>query len=55
MSLLTPIRQSRPRADRRSTLWQVDWVLVIGVLALSAIGSLLIWSATYNRTALTDG
>ncbi|GAA0944230.1 rod shape-determining protein RodA [Kribbella koreensis] len=55
MSLLTPVRQSRPRADRRSTLWQVDWVLVIGVLALSAIGSLLIWSATYNRTALTDG
>jgi rod shape determining protein RodA len=55
MSLLTPIRQSRPRADRRSTLWQVDWVLVIGVLALSAIGSLLIWSATYNRTALTNG
>jgi rod shape determining protein RodA len=55
MSLLTPIRQSRPRADRRSTLWQVDWVLVIGVLALSAIGSLLIWSATYNRTALTGG
>ena len=55
MSLLTPIRLSRPRADRRSTLWQVDWVLVIGVLALSAIGSLLIWSATYERTALTDG
>lgn len=55
MSLLTPIRQSRPRADRRSTLWQVDWVLVIGVLALSAIGSLLIWSATYSRTSLTEG
>jgi rod shape determining protein RodA len=55
MSLLTPIRQSRARADRRSTLWQVDWVLVIGVLALSAIGSLLIWSATHKRTSLTDG
>jgi rod shape determining protein RodA len=55
MSLLTPIRQSRQRADRRSTLWQLDWVLVIGVLALTAIGSLLIWSATYTRTALTDG
>ncbi|WP_433020372.1 rod shape-determining protein RodA [Kribbella sp. CA-294648] len=55
MSLLTPIRQSRPRADRRSTLWQVDWVLVIGVLALSAIGALLIWSATHQRTSLTDG
>lgn len=55
MSLLTPMRQLRPRADRRSTLWQVDWVLVFGVLALSAIGSLLIWSATYQRTSLTDG
>ncbi|MEU4392935.1 rod shape-determining protein RodA [Kribbella sp. NPDC023855] len=55
MSLLTPIRQSRPRADRRSALWQVDWVLVIGVLALSAIGALLIWSATHQRTSLTDG
>ncbi|WP_020393076.1 rod shape-determining protein RodA [Kribbella catacumbae] len=55
MSLLTPIRQSRPRADRRSALWQVDWVLVFGVLGLSAVGSLLIWSATHQRTALTDG
>lgn len=55
MSLLTPIRQARPRADRRSALWHADWVLVIGVLALSAIGSLLIWSATYRRTSLTDG
>lgn len=55
MSLLTPMRQLRPRADRRSTLWQVDWVLVFGVLALSAIGSLLIWSATYQRTSLTEG
>jgi rod shape determining protein RodA len=55
MSLLTPIRQTRPRVDRRSALWQADWVLVLGVLALSAIGALLIWSATYQRTSLTDG
>ncbi|GAA1599184.1 rod shape-determining protein RodA [Kribbella sancticallisti] len=55
MSLLTPMRQLRPRADRRSTLWQVDWVLAFGVLALSAIGSLLIWSATHQRTSLTEG
>jgi rod shape determining protein RodA len=55
MSLLTPIRQSRPRVDRRSALWQADWVLVVSVLALSAIGALLIWSATYRRTSLTDG
>jgi rod shape determining protein RodA len=55
MSLLTPMRASRPRVDRRSALWQADWVLVIGVLALSAIGSLLIWSATYQRSSLTGG
>jgi len=55
MSLLTPIRQTRARVDRRSALWQADWVLVLGVLALSAIGALLIWSATYQRTSLTDG
>jgi rod shape determining protein RodA len=55
MSLLTPLRYSRPRSDRRSALWQADWLLVIGVVGLSAVGALLIWSATYRRTALTGG
>ncbi|TWD82779.1 rod shape determining protein RodA [Kribbella amoyensis] len=58
VSLLTPVRPSRPtrpRVDRRSALWQADWVLVVGVLALSSIGALLIWSATYQRTSLTGG
>jgi rod shape determining protein RodA len=55
MSLLTPLRYSRPRMDRRSAIWQADWLLVIGVVGLSAIGALLIWSATYRRTALTGG
>ena len=41
--------------DRRSTVWHVDWVLVLGVVALSFLGSLLIWSATHNRTSLTGG
>ncbi|MGW7685178.1 rod shape-determining protein RodA [Kribbella sp. NPDC054772] len=54
MAFLTPIR-TRPRMDRRSTLWQVDWVLVFGVVALSFLGALLIWSATHNRTSLTEG
>ncbi|MFI5693545.1 rod shape-determining protein RodA [Kribbella sp. NPDC051586] len=54
MALLTPIR-TRPRMDRRSTVWHVDWVLVLGVVALSFIGAMLIWSATHNRTSLTDG
>jgi rod shape determining protein RodA len=55
MSLLTPLRPVRTRVDRRSALWQADWVLVFGVLALSSIGALLIWSATYQRTSLTEG
>jgi rod shape determining protein RodA len=54
MALLTPIR-TRPRMDRRSTLWHVDWVLVLGVVALSFLGAMLIWSATHSRTSLTDG
>src|SRR3954449_10664642 len=54
MAFLTPIR-TRPRMDRRSTVWQVDWVLVLSVVALSFIGSLLIWSATYQRSSLTGG
>ncbi|MFK4086503.1 rod shape-determining protein RodA [Kribbella sp. NPDC020789] len=54
MALLNPIR-TRPRVDRRSTVWQVDWILVLGVVALSAIGALLIWSATHNRESLTEG
>jgi len=41
--------------DRRSTVWQVDWVLVLSVVALSFIGAMLIWSATRARTSLTDG
>jgi rod shape determining protein RodA len=54
MALLNPIR-TRPRMDRRSTVWHVDWILVFGVVALSFIGALLIWSATHNRTSLTEG
>jgi len=43
------------RVDRRSALFQADWMMVIAVGALSAIGALLIWSATYQRTVLTGG
>ncbi|MGZ0147481.1 rod shape-determining protein RodA [Kribbella sp. WER1] len=54
MALLAPIR-TRPRMDRRSTAWQVDWVLVFSVVALSFLGALLVWSATHNKTSLTGG
>jgi len=34
---------------RDSVLWRIDWVLMSAVLALGAIGSLLVWSATRSR------
>ncbi|ADB31379.1 rod shape-determining protein RodA [Kribbella flavida DSM 17836] len=55
MSLLTGMPAVRARLDRRSALWQADWVLVLGVVALAAIGALLIWSATHQRSSLTGG
>ena len=36
----------RRAAARDSTLRHVDWMLVLAVLALSLIGTLLVWSAT---------
>jgi rod shape determining protein RodA len=54
MALMSPIR-TRARMDRRSTVWHVDWVLALSVVALSFIGAMLIWSATHNRTTLTEG
>ncbi|MGH3461721.1 MAG: rod shape-determining protein RodA [Kribbellaceae bacterium] len=52
---MTTMVSVRVRADRRSALWQVDWMLVIGVVALAAIGAVLVWSATFQRPALTGG
>lgn len=43
------------RGRTRPVVWQLDWMLAIGVVALSAIGALLVWSATYQRSALTGG
>ncbi|WP_328995858.1 rod shape-determining protein RodA [Kribbella sp. NBC_01245] len=45
----------RSRLDRRWPLRQADWLLVLAVGALSAVGAMLIWSATYQRDALTGG
>jgi len=41
--------------DRRSTWQRLDWVLVSSVVALLAIGSVLVWSATAGNDALTGG
>ncbi len=57
MSLSAP---ARPRAARMETTTRVrdvhlDWILVLAVLGLLAIGSLLVWSATSARESLTAG
>ncbi len=57
MSLLAP---SRARTGRQETTTRLkaarlDWVLVLAALALLALGSLLVWSATSNRAELTGG
>ncbi|MFH0244361.1 rod shape-determining protein RodA [Streptomyces sp. HK10] len=40
---------------RDSVLRRLDWTLLLACVALSAIGSLLVWSATRNRTELNEG
>ncbi|MFJ9028848.1 rod shape-determining protein RodA [Streptomyces sp. NPDC102274] len=40
---------------RDSMVRRLDWPLLFSALALSLIGSLLVWSATRNRTQLNQG
>jgi rod shape determining protein RodA len=40
---------------RESPLRRMDWILVIAALALSGIGSLLVWSATRSRVEINHG
>lgn len=40
---------------RDSLVRRLDWPLLLASLALCGIGSLLVWSATRNRTELTGG
>ncbi|KQY63678.1 MULTISPECIES: rod shape-determining protein RodA [unclassified Nocardioides] len=48
---MSPTRQS-PAARRAPGL---DWILMAASMALVALGSLLVWSATSHRDGLTDG
>ena len=41
--------------SRESPLRRMDWLLVLAALALSGIGSLLVWSATRSRTEINHG
>ncbi len=52
MSVLTAPRE---RMDRRPAVWHVDWMLLVGVVALAGVGAVLVWSATFQRPALTHG
>ncbi|MEU1280517.1 rod shape-determining protein RodA [Streptomyces sp. NPDC005805] len=40
---------------RDSVVRRLDWPLMVSALALSVIGTLLVWSATRGRTELNDG
>ncbi|MFD7900440.1 rod shape-determining protein RodA [Streptomyces sp. NPDC059568] len=42
-------------ASRDSMVRRLDWPLMFSALALSLLGSLLVWSATRNRTQLNQG
>ncbi|MGN6130160.1 MAG: rod shape-determining protein RodA [Nocardioidaceae bacterium] len=58
MSLLAPPRARNTRQDTTTTrikAARLDWVLILAALALLAVGSLLVWSATSNRAELTGG
>ncbi|MDF3291208.1 rod shape-determining protein RodA [Streptomyces silvisoli] len=40
---------------RDSVVRRMDWILVAAAIALSAVGSLLVWSATRGRTSINHG
>ncbi|MFJ5923686.1 rod shape-determining protein RodA [Kitasatospora sp. NPDC092948] len=53
---LSPRRSSLSRAlAKDSPLRRVDWIIILAALALSMMGSLLVWSATRGRDSLTHG
>ncbi|MEV5242116.1 rod shape-determining protein RodA [Streptomyces cinnamoneus] len=52
----TPERGTWSRLTARdSVLRRLDWVMLLAALALSGIGTLLVYSATRNRTELNQG
>ena len=60
MSVVSPSRiSSRPRVSRvessRARVPRVDWTLLLATAALLVLGTVLVWSATAQRDALTGG
>ncbi|WP_326690398.1 MULTISPECIES: rod shape-determining protein RodA [unclassified Streptomyces] len=40
---------------RDSLVWRMDWIMLLAGIALAVVGSLLVYSATRNRTELNQG
>ena len=57
MSISAPARPRMPRMETTTRVRsvRVDWILMLAVAGLLALGSVLVWSATSNRDLLTDG
>lgn len=54
--VFTPRRSiTRQIIQRDAPVRRLDWILLGPALALSVVGSLLVWSATRNRRGLTGG
>ncbi|WSY16408.1 rod shape-determining protein RodA [Embleya sp. NBC_00896] len=54
--MFTPRRSiTRQIIQRDAPVRRLDWILFGSALALSVVGSLLVWSATRNRRGLTGG
>ncbi|GAA2470465.1 rod shape-determining protein RodA [Streptomyces sp. NPDC059506] len=52
----TPERSTLAKVfARNSMLWRLDWLLLGSALLLSFVGTLLVWSATRERTELNQG
>jgi rod shape determining protein RodA len=45
----------RRATARDSLLWRLDWPMLLAAALLSLLGSLLVWSATRNRTSINQG
>jgi rod shape determining protein RodA len=48
-------RATRPEGASRTRAPRLDWMLMLAVAGLLAMGTLLVWSATVNRDDLTGG
>lgn len=45
----------RRMTARDSLVWRLDWPMLLAAAVLSGLGSLLVWSATRNRTVINHG